>query len=65
MRPRPSCNAEPCRCSRARLADVLDGFPPEDLDHMAEDGTITMNCEFCNLGFAFDRAEVQGGAARG
>lgn len=54
-----------CRCSRARLAGVLDGFPPEDLDHMAEDGTITMNCEFCNLGFAFDRAEVQGGAARG
>lgn len=54
-----------CRCSRARLAGVLDGFPPEDLDHMAEDGTITMNCEFCNLGFAFDRTEVQGGAARG
>ncbi len=54
-----------CRCSRARLAGVLDGFPADDLDHMAEGGTITMNCEFCNLGFAFDRAEMQGGAARG
>ncbi|HEY4251428.1 MAG TPA: Hsp33 family molecular chaperone HslO [Roseomonas sp.] len=54
-----------CRCSRARLAGVLDGFSADDLDHMAEDGTITMNCEFCNLGFAFDRTEVQGGAARG
>lgn len=47
-----------CRCSRARLAGVLAGFPAEDLDHMAEDGRITMTCEFCNIGFHFDRAEV-------
>lgn len=49
-----------CRCSRARLAGVLGGFSAEDLDHMAEDGTITMTCEFCNLGFRFDRAELPG-----
>lgn len=49
-----------CRCSRARLAGVLAGFGPEDLDHMAEEGTITMTCEFCNLGFRFDRAEIRG-----
>jgi len=49
-----------CRCSRARLAGVLSGFPEEDLDHMAEEGTITMTCEFCNLGFRFDRAELRG-----
>jgi molecular chaperone Hsp33 len=50
-----------CRCSRARLSGVLAGFPADDLDHMAENGTITMTCEFCNIGFRFDRAEVQGG----
>lgn len=49
-----------CRCSRAKLAGVLAGFGAEDLDHMAEDGTITMTCEFCNLGFRFDRAELRG-----
>jgi molecular chaperone Hsp33 len=49
-----------CRCSRAKLAGVLAGFGEEDLDHMAEDGTITMTCEFCNLGFRFDRAELRG-----
>lgn len=49
-----------CRCSRAKLAGVLGGFSAEDLDHMAEDGTITMTCEFCNLGFRFDRAELPG-----
>ena len=49
-----------CRCSRARLAGVLAGFGEDDLDHMAEDGTITMTCEFCNIGFRFDRAELRG-----
>jgi len=47
-----------CRCSRARLAQVLDGFGAADLDHMVEGGAITMTCEFCNLDFKFDRAEV-------
>jgi molecular chaperone Hsp33 len=49
-----------CRCSRARLSGVLAGFGAEDLDHMAEDGVITMTCEFCNLGFRFDRADIAG-----
>ncbi|WP_426955955.1 Hsp33 family molecular chaperone HslO [Muricoccus radiodurans] len=53
-----------CRCSRARLATVLQGFPEADLDDMAEDGLITMTCEFCNLSFRFDRTEVRGGAGR-
>lgn len=47
-----------CRCSRARLAQVLEGFGDEDLDHMAEAGVITMTCEFCSLDFRFDRSEV-------
>jgi molecular chaperone Hsp33 len=49
-----------CRCSRARLAGVLTGFPEDDLDHMAEEGTITMTCEFCNVAFRFDRADIRG-----
>jgi molecular chaperone Hsp33 len=53
-----------CRCSRARLAQVLEGFPPDDLDHMAEEGAITMTCEFCNLDFRFRREEVEGRAGR-
>ena len=59
-RPRPLVYG--CRCSRARLAGVLAGFSGDDLDHMAEDGVITMTCEFCNLGFRFNRDEVQGKA---
>ncbi|AOX17703.1 Hsp33 family molecular chaperone HslO [Kozakia baliensis] len=47
-----------CRCSRAKLAGVLENFPVEDLDHMAEDGTIVMTCDFCNIDFRFARDEV-------
>ncbi|HSU05545.1 MAG TPA: Hsp33 family molecular chaperone HslO [Acetobacteraceae bacterium] len=49
-----------CRCSRARLASILEGFPPDDLDHMTVDGDIVMTCEFCNFNFRFPRAEVHG-----
>jgi molecular chaperone Hsp33 len=49
-----------CRCSRARLAGILEGFSPDDLDHMAVDGDIIMTCEFCNFDFRFPRAVVSG-----
>lgn len=61
---RPRSLSYGCRCSRARLAGVLQRFPEDDLDHMVQDGAITMTCEFCNLDFRFDRAEVQGKAGR-
>jgi molecular chaperone Hsp33 len=49
-----------CRCSRARLASILEGFPPDDLDHMAIEDDIVMTCEFCNYGFRFPRQDVHG-----
>lgn len=47
-----------CRCSKAKLSDVLSRFSDDDLDHMVEDGAITMTCEFCNHDFRFNRREV-------
>jgi molecular chaperone Hsp33 len=52
-----------CRCSRARLASILEGFPPEDLDHMAVGKDIVMTCEFCNYDFHFPRQDVRGQGA--
>ncbi len=52
-----------CRCSRARLAGILEGFSTDDLDHMAIDGAIVMTCEFCNHDFRFPRQDVHGAAA--
>jgi len=52
-----------CRCSRARLAGILEGFPVDDLDHMTVDRDIVMTCEFCNYDFHFPREDVRGRAA--
>ena len=49
-----------CRCSRARLAGILEGFSGSDLDHMSIDGEIVMTCEFCNYDFRFPREGVRG-----
>jgi molecular chaperone Hsp33 len=54
----PRTLAYGCRCSRARLADILEGFPRDDLDHMTIDGDIVMTCEFCNFDFRFPRETV-------
>lgn len=61
-RPRPL--AYGCRCSRARLADVLEKFSAEDLDHMTIDGAVTMTCEFCNVDFRFPRIPENYGVSR-
>lgn len=60
---RPRSLAYGCRCSRARLSDVLGGFSEDDLDHMTIDGDITMTCEFCNVDFRFPRTEIASAAA--
>jgi molecular chaperone Hsp33 len=49
-----------CRCSRARLSGILEGFPTDDLDHMAVEGDIVMTCEFCNFDFRFPRDTIAG-----
>lgn len=53
-----------CRCSRARLASILEGFGTDDLDHMALDNDIVMTCEFCNYDFRFPRRDIHGQAAQ-
>lgn len=56
----PRALAYGCRCSRARLAGILEGFPTEDLDHMMVGRDIVMTCEFCRLDFRFPRETVKG-----
>jgi molecular chaperone Hsp33 len=57
---RPRSLAYGCRCSRARLAAILEGFPQDDLNHMTIEGDIVMTCEFCNFDFHFPRDTVTG-----
>jgi molecular chaperone Hsp33 len=53
-----------CRCSRQRLSGILEGFSPDDLDHMTVDDSIVMTCEFCNLAFRFAREDLHGQAGK-
>jgi molecular chaperone Hsp33 len=57
---RPRSLAYGCRCSRARLAAILEGFSVDDLDHMVVGEDIVMTCEFCNFDFRFPRGTVTG-----
>jgi len=56
---RPRALAYGCRCSRAHLSGILAGFAADDLADMAEDGVITMTCEFCNLDFCFEMEDIR------
>jgi molecular chaperone Hsp33 len=43
-----------CSCSRENVATMLRSFSQDDRDHMVENGTITVTCEFCNSTYAFE-----------
>jgi len=43
-----------CRCSDAKLRTVLSGFTPKELKDIAEDGIISMTCEFCKTAHKFE-----------
>ena len=41
-----------CRCSTERVHRMLHSFPPEELEGMADDGVVTVTCEFCGTVYA-------------
>jgi len=66
FRPKPLFPA--CRCSREKVVVTLGSFPRADIEALAEDGRITVTCEFCGTDYRFDEAalaEVFAAAASG
>lgn len=53
----PSLDAG-CRCGRGRVEEVLRSFAVDDLADMADDGRITVTCEFCNTAYVFAVSEL-------
>ncbi|MCP4329857.1 MAG: molecular chaperone Hsp33 [Alphaproteobacteria bacterium] len=43
-----------CRCSRARVENVLRAFDRSELDELDEDGKLVVTCEFCGRMYRFD-----------
>jgi molecular chaperone Hsp33 len=59
-----------CRCSRARVANVLRSLGIEEIRSViAEQGAVTVTCEFCQKPYKFDPIDAEqlfaGGAAKG
>jgi molecular chaperone Hsp33 len=48
-----------CRCSRERVETMLRRFPEHDLDDMKDNqGDVVVTCQFCNVDFRFDDAQL-------
>jgi molecular chaperone Hsp33 len=47
-----------CRCSEDRVSRTLQSFPRTEVDEMAEDGLITVTCEFCRTDYVYDTARL-------
>src|SRR5688572_6075145 len=59
-----------CRCSRARVANVLRSLGIEEVRSViAEQGAVTVTCEFCQKPYKFDPIDAEqlfaGGVAKG
>ena len=42
-----------CRCSRKKIAPIIEPLPLDEKRELAENGKITVTCEFCNKHYHF------------
>lgn len=47
-----------CRCGTKRFDQIMASFPREDLVDMADDGKITLTCEFCTRSYVFELSDL-------
>jgi molecular chaperone Hsp33 len=48
-----------CRCDRERVASLLRGLGREEIDSIvAEQGAVTVTCEFCQKPYSFDAVDA-------
>ncbi len=52
-----------CRCSRERVAKVLQAMPAEELAALQAEGEAVITCEFCSREYRFDRESLAGFAS--
>ena len=50
-----------CSCSQDRTLNALTSLPVAEIEELLEElGSITMDCEFCNQQYRFDRSDLEG-----
>ncbi|MFT5172032.1 MAG: molecular chaperone Hsp33 [Gammaproteobacteria bacterium] len=56
----PQCWQFSCRCSRERVALMLEGLGRDELDAiLREEGAIKIDCEYCSEAYHFDAVDVE------
>ena len=48
-----------CRCSRERVSKILASMPAESLEEYKVDDALVMTCQFCNIDYRFDEADLK------
>ncbi len=49
-----------CRCSRRRVASMLESLGRAELqDILSEEGTVAVDCEYCSASYRFDAVDVE------
>jgi len=49
-----------CRCTRARVIDILRTIPKPELEELCEkEGKVSITCEFCSEKYDFSKSQVQ------
>jgi len=47
-----------CRCSRERVGHTLASFPRAEIEEMADNGVVTVTCEFCKTDYRFGKEDM-------
>ena len=56
--PRPVCFH--CSCSSERTLNALSAIGPTEIESiLQEQGSVTMDCEFCNQRYVFRREDLE------
>lgn len=48
-----------CSCSKQRIAEALIALGHDELQHMVDQGNATVNCDFCNQSYQFDKIDLR------
>lgn len=48
-----------CRCSEQRVTNMLRALPRAEIELLADDGIVSVTCEFCNRHYKFNEIELE------
>ena len=47
-----------CRCNDGKVENIIRSLPQEELEHYKINGEVVLTCEFCNVAWRFNDADI-------